>query len=123
MAGGILHILSKRVAHAALALGFRLRALPKEKDMSEKTMTVSALRQQLVEKAAADGEFRSQLLADPKAAIKAEIGMTVPSEFNIEVHEDTANTSHLILPPSSQLGEADLVQVAGGFDWSQVGWR
>ena len=91
--------------------------------MSEKTMTVSALRQQLVEKAAADGEFRSQLLADPKAAIKAEIGMTVPSEFNIEVHEDTANTSHLILPPSSQLGEADLVQVAGGFDWSQVGWR
>ena len=91
--------------------------------MSEKTMTVSALRQQLVEKAAADSEFRSQLLADPKAAIKAEIGMTVPSEFNIEVHEDTANTSHLILPPSAQLGEADLVQVAGGFDWSQVGWR
>ena len=49
--------------------------------------------------------------------------MTVPSGFHIEVHEDTADTSHLVLPPSANLGEADLVHVAGGFDWSEVGWR
>lgn len=91
--------------------------------MGEKTMTVSALRQHLIDKATVDDEFRSQLVADPKAAIAAETGMTVPSEFHIEVHEDTATTSHLILPPSAQLGEADLVQVAGGFDWNSVGWR
>ena len=90
--------------------------------MGEKTMTVSALRQQLIDKATEDNEFRSQLIADPKAAIEAEIGMTVPAEFNIEVHEETATTSHLILPPSAELGEADLVQVAGGFSWENVGW-
>ena len=86
--------------------------------MGEKTMTVSALRQQLIEKATADREFRNQLMADPKTAIEAETGLTVPSEFNIEVHEETATTSHLILPPSAELGEADLVQAAGGMGWS-----
>ena len=90
--------------------------------MGEKTTTVSALRRQLIDKATEDNEFRSQLIADPKAAIEAEIGMTVPAEFNIEVHEETATTSHLILPPSAELGEADLVQVAGGFSWDNVGW-
>ena len=89
--------------------------------MAENTMTVSALRQQLIEKAIADGEFRSRLMADPKAAVEAETGVTVPAEFNVEVHEDTADTSHLVLPPPAQLGEADLAQAAGGIDWSGVG--
>ena len=89
--------------------------------MGEKTMTVSVLRQQLIEKATADREFRNQLMADPKTAIKAETGLTVPSEFKVEVHQDTATTGHLILPPSAELGEADLAQAAGGIDWSGVG--
>ena len=91
--------------------------------MDEKTMTIGQLREHLIEKATVDSEFRSQLVADPKAAIKAETGVTVPSGFHIEVHEDTADTSHLVLPPSANLGETDLVHVAGGFDWSSVGWR
>ena len=91
--------------------------------MDEKTMTVSQLREHLIEKATVDAEFRSRLMADPAAAIKAETGVTVPSGFNVAVHEDTADTSHLVLPPSARLGEEDLVHVAGGFDWSEVGWR
>ncbi len=89
--------------------------------MGEKTMTVSALRQHLIDKATADSEFRNQLVAEPKAAIEAETGLTVPSEFNVEVHQDTATTSHLVLPPSAELGEADLAQAAGGIDWSVPG--
>ena len=89
--------------------------------MGEKTMTVSALRQHLIDKATADSEFRNQLVAEPKAAIEAETGLTVPSEFNVEVHQDTATTSHLVLPPSAELGEADLAQAAGGIDWSGMG--
>lgn len=91
--------------------------------MDEKTMTISELREHLIEKSTVDSEFRSQLMADPKAAIKAETGVTVPSGFNSEVHEGTADTSHLVLPPSANLGEADLVHVAGGIDWGEVGWR
>ena len=89
--------------------------------MGEKTMTVSDLRQHLVDKATADSEFRNQLVAEPKAAIEAETGLTVPSEFNVEVHQDTATTSHLVLPPSAELGEADLAQAVGGYDWSTFG--
>ena len=89
--------------------------------MGEKTMTVSALRQHLIDKATADSEFRNQLVAEPKSAIKAETGLTVPSEFNVEVHQDTATTSHLVLPPSAELGEADLAQAAGaGINWSAL---
>ena len=91
--------------------------------MDEKTMTISELREHLIEKSTVDSEFRSQLMADPKAAIKAETGVTVPSGFNVEVHEDTADTSHLVIPPSARLGEADLVHAAGGIDWGEVGWR
>ena len=92
--------------------------------MADETMTVSALRKQLIEKATSDSEFRSRLMADPKTAIEAETGVIVPSEFNVEVHEDTADTSHLVLPPPAQLGEADLAQAAGGIDWSGVGqWQ
>ena len=91
--------------------------------MDEKTMTVSQLREHLIDKATEDSEFRSRLMADPRAAIKAETGVTVPSGFNVEVHEDTADTSHLVLPPSARLGEADLVHAAGGIDWGEVGWR
>lgn len=86
-------------------------------------MTIGELREHLIEKSTVDSEFRSQLMADPKAAIKAETGVTVPSGFNIEVHEETADTTHLVLPPSASLGEADLVHVAGGIDWGEVGWR
>lgn len=91
--------------------------------MDAKTMTIGELREHLIEKATVDSEFRSQLMADPRAAIKAETGVTVPSGFNIEVHEETADTSHLVLPPSANLGEADLAHVAGGWDWGDVGWR
>ena len=89
--------------------------------MGEKTTTVSDLRQHLIDKATADSEFRNQLVAEPKAAIEAETGLTVPSEFNVEVHQDTATTGHLVLPPSAELGEADLAQAAGGYDWSTFG--
>ena len=89
--------------------------------MGEKAMTVSALRRHLIDKATADSEFRNQLVAEPKAAIEAETGVTVPSEFNVEVHQETATTGHLLLPPPARLGEADLAQAAGGIDWSRVG--
>ncbi len=87
--------------------------------MNENMATIGEMRDRVISKATVDGEFRTRLIADPKAVIKAEIGVDVPSGFTIEVHEDTADTSHLILPPSANLGEADLEQVAGGWSWSE----
>ena len=43
--------------------------------------------------------------------------MTIPEGFNVEVHEDSATTAHLVLPPSPKLTEAELAMAAGGFSW------
>ena len=83
-------------------------------DTNTETMTVGAMRERLIEKATADETFRARLLADPKNAVQDELGVQVPDGFTIEVHEEAADTSHLVLPPSTQLDEAELNQAAGG---------
>ena len=60
------------------------------------------------------GEFRARLIADPKAAISDETGATIPDGFDVAVHEDSATTAHLVLPPSPVLTEAELAKVGGG---------
>ena len=85
--------------------------------------TFGEMRSRLIEKAAVDDAFRTRLMADPKAAVEAETGMTVPAGFNLKVHEDTADTSHLVLPPAAELNEADLEQISGGVLWSDPNVR
>ena len=77
-------------------------------------MTATELKTQILTKAAEDDDFRTRLLTDPKAAISAETGMTVPEGFDVVVHEDSGTTAHLVLPPSPALTEAELEKVAGG---------
>ena len=76
--------------------------------------TATEMKDRILSKAAEDDEFRALLIADPKAAISAEIGADIPDVFNVAVHEDSASTFHLVLPPSSTLTEAELEMVAGG---------
>ena len=76
--------------------------------------TANELKTQILTKADEDGEFRAHLIADPKAAISAEIGATIPDGFDVAVHEDSATTAHLVLPPSPKLTDADLETVTGG---------
>ncbi len=83
------------------------------------TKTHDEMRAELIGKAAQDDGFRAQLIADPKAAIKEVLGIDVPESVSVAVHEDTATTAHLVLPPSPQLGEAELAAVAAGHgDWN-----
>ena len=83
-------------------------------DANYETMTVGAIREQLIEKAAEDETFRARLLADPKETVQDELGIEAPEGFTLMVHEETANTSHLVLPPSAKLDEAALAEAAGG---------
>ena len=86
------------------------------------TMTVGAMRERLIEKAAEDDAFRARLLADPQEAVQEELGVKIPDGFTIRVHEEAADTSHLVLPPSSQLDETALEKAAGGdLFWIQDG--
>ena len=75
-------------------------------DSRTETPTPGEMRERLIAKADADEAFRARLLSDPKAAVNEELGLAIPPGFTIEVHEDAADTSHLVLPPSAALGEA-----------------
>ena len=79
------------------------------------------MRTQILTRADEDSDFRASLIADPKAAISAEIGVPIPDGFDVAVHEDSASTAHLVLPPSGELTEAEMESIAGeaGYaDWS-----
>ena len=88
--------------------------------MSNDIQTVGELREHLMDKATTDLAFREQLIADPKAAIKDELGLAIPAGFTVKVHEDQPDTSHLVLPPAAMLGEEELEEAAGGsvYRWS-----
>ena len=79
--------------------------------------TASELKAQILSKAAADGEFRALLLADPKAAIAAELGTAILERFDVAVHEEGAAAAHLVLPPSPRLTEAELDMATGAANW------
>ena len=76
--------------------------------------TATEMRARVLNRAAEDGEFRARLIADPKATIASEVGATIPDGFDVVVHEDSATTAHLVLPPSPKLTEAEMATVAGG---------
>ena len=76
--------------------------------------TATELKSRILDRASEDGDFRARLIADPKSAISAEIGRNVPEGFDVMVHEDSATTAHLVLPPSPELTEAELETATGG---------
>ena len=83
--------------------------------MSMETVKAGERRRRLVEKAVEDEAFRARLIADPKAAIEEELGVTLPPGLAVEVHEEGADTAHLVLPPPRDaLSDEQLMRVAGG---------
>ena len=83
--------------------------------------TPNELREEIVGKAAKDSDFRALLLADPKGALKQELGVTIPESLSVEVHEESNTTTHLVLPPDSKLNEDELQAVVGGaLNWESV---
>ena len=78
------------------------------------TMTQADMQDRIIAKASADGEFRARLVADPKGAIQEVTGMPIPDAVTVQVHEESATTFHLVLPPDSSLSEQEMAQVLGG---------
>ena len=85
-------------------------------------LTLGEMQARILAKAAEDDDFRANLIDNPKAVIAEELGVYIPEGFDIQVHENTATTGHLILPPSERLTESELELAVGaggsGTDWS-----
>ena len=82
--------------------------------------TATEMKSQILSRADEDGNFRTRLIADPRATIAAETGHTIPDGFSVVVHEDSATTVHLVLPPSPELTAEELEMVAGGRGYKGV---
>jgi len=80
------------------------------------TLTTYELNEQIAKRASEKEEFRVALLSDPKKALENEFGVVIPEGLQIEVHMETKNTLHLIVPERDTLALSDdqLDQVAGG---------
>ena len=83
--------------------------------------TATEMKTRILSKAEEDGDFRARLIADPRGTIAAEIGTSIPDGFDVVVHEDSATTAHLVLPPSPELTETELETIAGGRGYRGLG--
>ena len=70
---------------------------------------------QIIAKCWADEAFKTKLLADPAATLKAE-GAEVPAGLTVKAVENTDKVFHLVIPAKpTDLSDEDLDKVAGGF--------
>ena len=76
--------------------------------------TPDEMRTHIIGKASEDGTFRGKLLSDPRTSIENELGITIPESMTVQVHENTAQTVHLVLPPATKLSDAELREASGG---------
>jgi hypothetical protein len=69
------------------------------------------LMNQIIEKAWSDPAFKKQLLADPKGAIQESFKITVPSDIEVTVLEETPNQFYLVLPAEPVASKDDSASV------------
>ena len=68
----------------------------------------------LVKRAMEDDDFRTQLVADPKAVFEQEFGVAIPDSVDFQIHESDFQTIHLALPMDYKLSEEQLEAIAAG---------
>ncbi len=54
--------------------------------------------QELITRAWEDESFKQELLANPRATIEKALGVSLPKDIEIYVHEQTPTKVHLVLP-------------------------
>ncbi len=75
--------------------------------------SVNEMRDQILERASEDFDFRQDLLRDPKSAIEAELDISIPGNIEVRVHEDGREGVNLVLPPKRELSAEELEAAVG----------
>jgi hypothetical protein len=93
--------------------------IPKEA-VSEMAVEEEKTVDALIVRASRDTAFRQELLNNPKAVIQRELGVSIPTETEVQVLEQTDTKAYMVLPAretteSEELSEEELESVAGGF--------
>lgn len=84
--------------------------------MEIKVLSTLELNQLVAQKASENEEFRLALLNDAMEAINKEFAVTFPENTKVEVHVESLNVLHLIIPAGNadELTDDQLEDVAGG---------
>ena len=62
--------------------------------------------------------FRARLIADPKAAIQEAVGVAIPDDFTVRIHQETATDFHLVVPPAGgAMSDAEIEEASRGGNW------
>ncbi len=78
-------------------------------------VTAEDIRKKIVDRAGEDTDFRAAFVADPKAVISREFGVELPDSMRVHVHQIDMQNAHIALPPTPELDEEQLENVAGGW--------
>lgn len=71
-------------------------------------MATNVLRDQVIQKAWEDPDFKKELLAAPKAAIEKYLHIPMLDNFEIKVVQETKDLAYLILPVNpAEIGNSD----------------
>ena len=80
--------------------------------------TRAQAQEYLADKARRDVRFRRELMANPKAVISRELGVSFAANVNVQVLEETPSNVYLVLPSfaveDEALADAELDAVTGG---------
>ncbi len=83
-----------------------------------KGKTFSEILIELNKRTFTDPEFKKQYLEDPKSVIEKTLGIKLPNDFEVAIHENTPKKLNIALsldPSSLELSDEQLELVAGGF--------
>ena len=75
----------------------------------------------IAERIAADPGFREALLANPQAVLSEVIGLDIPDDVQIVLHEESLTQIHLVMPAAEALTDDDLELITGGGDGNRRG--
>ena len=79
--------------------------------------TMKEMQEHIVFKASLDAGFRANLLKNPRGSLEKELGVKIPDNFTVQIHEDSLTTAHLVLPLRTGpevMGQDELAAVVGG---------
>lgn len=63
-------------------------------------LSAEALKNQVIQKAWEDADFKQRLLTDPKAALQEVMGINLPDSITLKTVEEGSNEFYLVIPPS-----------------------
>ncbi len=68
----------------------------------------------LISKAQEDSEFRDRLEAAPRETIEVEYGIRLPNDHEVTVHQETYDSTHVVLPPRDKYSKEEREEAKTG---------